>query len=93
MFYAGSILETAPAACFRKGPEALRHPYSRALWQALPQNGFRAIEGVQPYAGNLPAGCLFAPRCPYADRQCMDRVPPVVRSGESEVRCFRGTEG
>lgn len=61
VFYAGTTVETAPAADFRAGPDALRHPYSRALWRALPQNGFQPIGGFQPYAGNLPAGCLFAP--------------------------------
>ena len=93
VFYAGSTLEIAPAASFRQGPEALKHPYSRALWRALPQNGFQPIDGIQPYAGNLPKGCLFSPRCPYADETCRCQVPPMVTAGESEVRCFHGTEG
>ena len=54
VFYAGTTVETAPAADFRQGPEALRHPYSKALWRALPQHEFRPIPGFQPYAGNLP---------------------------------------
>ena len=66
VFYAGTTVETAPAADFRQGPEALRHPYSKALWRALPQHEFRPIPGFQPYAGNLPRGCLFAPRCPVS---------------------------
>ena len=92
VFYAGTTLETAPAASFRAGPQALRHPYSRALWQALPQNGFMPIPGTQPYAGQLPEGCLFAPRCPYADSRCRKEVPPVTPTEEGEVRCFHGTE-
>lgn len=66
VFYAGTTVETAPAADFLQGPEALRHPYSKALWRALPQHEFRPIPGFQPYAGNLPRGCLFAPRCPLS---------------------------
>ena len=62
VFYAGTTVETAPASDFKAGPEALRHPYSKALWKALPQNGFEPIPGFQPYAGSLPEGCLFAPR-------------------------------
>ena len=54
VFYAGTTVETAPVADFKTGADALRHPYSKALWRALPQNGFTPIDGFQPYAGNLP---------------------------------------
>ena len=90
VFYAGTTVETAPAADFRAGPVALRHPYSRALWQALPQNGFQPIAGFQPYAGNLPKGCLFAPRCPYKTAECEAAVPPVREVRGGEVRCWHG---
>ncbi len=91
VFYAGTTVETAPAADFRTGPEALRHPYSKALWQALPQNGFTPIDGFQPYAGDLPEGCLFAPRCPYATKECLTTVPPMREVRGGEVRCYHGT--
>ena len=90
VFYAGTTVETAPAEDFRTGPGALRHPYSRALWNALPQNGFQPIEGFQPYAGNLPKGCLFAPRCPLATEECRCQTPPVRELRGGEVRCFHG---
>ena len=90
VFYAGTTVETAPASDFRKGPDALRHPYSKALWRALPQNGFQPIEGFQPYAGNLPKGCLFAPRCPHRTAQCVAEVPPVRKVRGGEVRCYYG---
>ncbi len=93
VFYAGTTLETAPASHFRQGPESLHHPYSKALWNALPQNGFRPIPGTQPYAGNLPKGCLFAPRCPHATERCRTETPPMEKIGEGEVRCFYGTKG
>lgn len=93
VFYAGTTLETAPASHFRQGPEALHHPYSKALWNALPQNGFQPIAGTQPYAGSLPKGCLFAPRCPYAEEMCRTEIPPMEKIGEGEVRCFYGTKG
>lgn len=91
VFYAGTTVETAFASDFKKGPDALRHPYSQALWRALPQNGFQPIDGFQPYAGALPKGCLFAPRCPYKTEQCMDAVPPVREIRGGEVRCYYGT--
>ncbi len=90
VFYAGTTVETAPAEDFRKGPEALRHPYSKALWRALPQNGFEPISGFQPYAGNLPHGCLFAPRCPLRTEQCEKELPPVTEVRGGEVRCCHG---
>lgn len=91
VFYAGTTVETAPASDFKAGPDALRHPYSKALWRALPQNGFQPIDGFQPYAGDLPAGCLFAPRCPYRTEDCMKKVPPVREIRGGEVRCYHGT--
>ena len=91
VFYAGTTVETAPVADFRTGPDALRHPYSKALWKALPQNGFQPIDGFQPYAGELPKGCLFAPRCPHATEECRLETPPVREIRGGEVRCFHAT--
>ena len=91
VFYAGTTVEIAPAEDFRKGPEALRHPYSKALWRALPQNEFKPIDGFQPYAGSLPTGCLFAPRCPHATDECRSKTPPVREIRGGEVRCFHAT--
>lgn len=91
VFYAGTTVETAPVEDFRSGPDQLRHPYSKALWRALPQNGFTPIDGFQPYAGSLPKGCLFAPRCPYATQQCFEQIPPVQELRGGEVRCFHAT--
>lgn len=90
VFYAGTTVETAFASDFKKGPDALRHPYSKALWRALPQNEFQPLEGFQPYAGDLPQGCLFAPRCPYRTGQCTAKVPPMREVRGGEVRCYYG---
>ena len=91
VFYAGVTVETAPAADFQAGPEKLRHPYSKALWRALPQNGFEPIEGFQPYAGDLPTGCPFAPRCPLATAECHETMPPARTVRGGEVRCYHAT--
>lgn len=91
VFYAGTTVETAPVADFKTGADALRHPYSKALWRALPQNGFTPIDGFQPYAGNLPRGCLFSPRCPYATAECHEKTPPTQELRGGEVRCFHAT--
>lgn len=91
VFYAGTTVETAPSADFRQGPDALRHPYSKALWRALPQNGFEPIAGFQPYAGDLPPGCLFAPRCPCRTAECEQAAPPMREIRGGEVRCVHAT--
>lgn len=87
VFYAGTTVEMADAKDFVEGVDALRHPYSKALWKALPQNGFEPIPGFQPYAKYLPKGCLFAPRCPHKTKECEENIPMrEVRGGY--VRCI-----
>ncbi len=44
IFYGGTILETATVKDFLEGNENIRHPYTRALWNALPQNNFQAMD-------------------------------------------------
>lgn len=90
VFYAGTIVEIAPTKDFIKGKEALRHPYSRAFIDALPQNEFKPLPGTQPYAGNLPTGCLFADRCALCDEACKGEIAMrTVRDGR--VRCIHAT--
>ena len=92
VFLRGDHSGNRPAADFRQGPEALRHPYSKALWRALPQHEFRPIPGFQPYAGNLPSGCLLRPRCPPCrTAECEKSVPPMQTVRKGEVRCFHAT--
>lgn len=87
VFYAGTTVEIADANDFLQGINSLRHPYSKALWEALPQNGFKPIPGFQPYAKALPNGCLFSPRCPYKTKECEKNIPMTkVRGGY--VRCI-----
>lgn len=91
VFYAGATLEEMPARDFLAGPDVLRHPYSKALWRALPQNDFEPTAGSQPYAGALPAGCLFAPRCPYKTAACELEHPPMRELRGGRVRCIHAT--
>ena len=92
VFYAGSVLELAPVEDFVAHSDRLRHPYARALINALPQNNFVPISGAQPYAGDLPSGCLFAPRCHLRDDKCAGDVPmSEVRGGK--VRCVHAADG
>ncbi|MBE6473151.1 MAG: ABC transporter ATP-binding protein [Coriobacteriaceae bacterium] len=89
VFYAGQTAEIADAADFRDGASRLRHPYSKALMDALPQRGFEPIPGTQPYADNLPAGCLFAERCKYRTAECQNGHPALIEFNGGHVRCLR----
>jgi peptide/nickel transport system ATP-binding protein len=86
-FYAGSTVEIAPAAEFREGGGALWHPYSKALCDAIPQNGFVPIAGNQPYSGAMPKGCPFSPRCPQKIAECEHSAIAMREVRGGEVRC------
>ena len=85
VLYAGETVEEADAADFAAG--GLRHPYTRALWNALPQNGFTPIPGTQPYPGELTEGCQCAPRCPRCRPECRTGTLPTVPLRGGAVRC------
>lgn len=86
VFYAGTTVEDADVKDFEKEGN-LRHPYTKALWRALPQNGFQFISGVQPYVKDLPKGCPFGPRCEKCTPECEQALPyRELRRGR--VRCI-----
>lgn len=90
VFYAGTIFEIASTKDFLEGRDALRHPYSKEFISALPQNEFKSIEGLQPYAGELPKGCLYASRCHYVSEKCSGEIPMRELRG-GRVRCVNAT--
>ena len=87
VFYAGKTVEEAPVSDFRS-EETLRHPYTKALWRALPQNGFTPLDGTQPYVKDMPQGCPFGPRCSWYREECKGEIP-MVEAGCGSVRCIR----
>jgi peptide/nickel transport system ATP-binding protein len=89
VFYAGTTVEDVPADAFAGQGERLRHPYSAALWQALPQQGFVPLPGAQPPPTALPPGCLFADRCPLVIDDCHAARPAARQVADSLVRCIR----
>lgn len=87
VFYAGTTVEETPVEDFQ-AEERLRHPYTKALWRAMPRNGFSSIPGNQPYVKDLPKGCVFGPRCPMYSEECQGEIPEkIVRCGT--VRCVK----
>ncbi|MBO1531716.1 ABC transporter ATP-binding protein [Psychrobacter sp. F1192] len=91
VFYAGTTLEVASVEDFTGDGERLRHPYSKALWRALPQNDFMPIPGSQPQATDLPSGCLFAPRCAFMIPDCSEVRPDMRDLRNGKVRCLHAT--
>jgi peptide/nickel transport system ATP-binding protein len=91
VFYAGTTLEVANVSDFKGDGKNLRHPYSKALFNALPQNGFKPIQGTQPMPHELPKGCLFQDRCECVSKECRVVRPnaKVIRDGM--VRCLNAT--
>ena len=76
--YAGQKVEEQPVKNLFADPH---HPYTQALLSALPeratQKELASIKGVVPGQFDRPKGCLFSPRCIYADDLCRTVEPPV----------------
>ncbi len=89
VMYAGQVAEEREVSRLFDAP---RHPYTEALLNALPERNtgrgrLPTIAGVVPGAYDRPAGCLFHPRCRFADDRCT-REQPLLRSvADCVVRC------
>lgn len=72
-----------------------KHPYTDGLFNSIPdidsdQSQLSVIEGLAPDPTNIPTGCSFHPRCPYAKEKCSEEAPPVFYVNDSHyVRCFK----
>lgn len=97
VMYAGRIIEVGTADDIFNHT---MHPYTEGLFDSLPNLKERGedlipIKGLMPDPTNLPPGCAFAPRCPYAVDACRDKIPtltPTVGSAEHRVACTRYEE-
>lgn len=93
VMYAGLLVELAPARSVLETP---RHPYTRALLEAVPGRGrrgepLRTIPGSVTGANRL-AGCPFAPRCAAVIDRCHRERPEARPVGDALVRCHRAEE-
>jgi peptide/nickel transport system permease protein len=95
VMYAGQIVEEAPVDELFARP---RHPYTEGLLGAIPQVGepgerLASIPGVVPTAAEMPSGCRFHPRCPYALPACTTATVELVGVGDGHrTRCIRADE-
>jgi peptide/nickel transport system ATP-binding protein len=99
VMYAGRIVETAGTATLFRSP---RHPYTEALFEALPDRAatdpavkrLYNIPGQPPDLTDPPPGCKFGPRCRYARDACVQSEPSLTTSaGGSAYRCFFPVDG
>jgi len=92
VMYAGEEMEMQPAGRLFHGP---RHPYTAALLDALPERSagkrrLSTIAGVVPGVDDRPVGCLFSPRCAYADDRCREIRPRLEWDDQGRmVRCLK----
>jgi peptide/nickel transport system ATP-binding protein len=92
VMYAGELVEQGPARQIFDDP---RHPYTVGLLRCVPRRGHRkdhgrldTIPGFLPAPGEVPPGCIFAPRCELAERRCSEEAPPMYEVSPTRTsRC------
>ena len=92
VMYAGELIETGSAEDIYNSGK--RHPYTEGLFGSIPNltedtDRLKPIPGLMPDPTDLPAGCYFSPRCPFATDKCRSEHPPVYREGEHQIACWR----
>jgi oligopeptide/dipeptide ABC transporter ATP-binding protein len=91
VMYAGQIIEIGSTQAIFTQP---MHPYTIGLQNAFPHltgknRELISIQGAPPDLTNPPAGCRFAPRCPFAQERCAREAPPLSHaSGDHHVACL-----
>ena len=91
VIYAGEIVELGDLYHIFKKTE---HPYTQGLFDSLPNAAvnnkrLKPIAGLMPDPADLPKGCKFSPRCPYAAAECHEREPELLEVEKGHfVRCF-----
>lgn len=86
VFHSGMVLEIASRTDF-SDITRLRHPYTRALWQALPHNAFTDAPVSTGVKASSPQGCSYAGDCPLADHLCLASMPDWQDMAGGRVRC------
>jgi oligopeptide transport system ATP-binding protein len=91
VMYAGKVIEEGDVVSIFKHP---LHPYTEGLLQSIPRmdsnrEKLHVIDGVVPNPLNLPTGCHFNPRCPYAIDKCRESQPALEQVAPGRyVACF-----
>ena len=96
VMYLGRLVESAPTRELFTAP---KHPYTKALFSAIPslnpddQGTAQRLEGEIPSPTNQPSGCKFHTRCPHAIDICKKEEPSLQQTDPPhEVACHRWKE-
>lgn len=96
VMYLGQIVESAPKKQLFEGA---RHPYTKALFSAIPsldpddQGNAQKLQGEIPSPMNQPSGCKFHTRCPFVVDRCKREEPVLETSDDGHaVSCHRWKE-
>ncbi len=85
IFYSGYVIEINKVENFENADNVL-HPYTKALINSLPKNGFNLTEGVQPL--DVVSGCPYWENCPIRSDKCEKDIPNLVEHDGVMIRCF-----
>ena len=89
IFYSGYVIEINNVENFKNVDNVL-HPYTKALINSLPRNGFKLTEGVQPL-DDVP-GCPYYENCPKRIAKCENNKPELINHNGVMIRCFNFEE-
>jgi oligopeptide/dipeptide ABC transporter ATP-binding protein len=90
VMYLGKIVEVADRDAIYNAP---KHPYTYHLMAAIPvpdpefQKEEVLLEGDVPSPVDIPPGCRFHPRCPFAIERCKKEEPPLIKIDGHLVAC------
>lgn len=88
VFYGGTTVEITCSSSFEGDGSKLAHPYTKALWNSLPENSFEPLTGTQPLSTSKIDGCAYFYQCSQS-LECCERVQPEILNTETGmVRCF-----
>jgi oligopeptide transport system ATP-binding protein len=88
VMYAGRVVESGPTEDVFAHP---KHPYTWSLLRSIPRldaerhEALKPIEGLPPDLIDLPSGCAFHPRCPFAIERCSRDTPALNRVGDTQL--------
>ncbi len=85
IFYSGYVIEINNVENFKNADNVL-HPYTKALINSLPRNGFKLTEGVQPL-DEVP-GCPYYENCAIRTERCGKEKPNLEEYDGAMIRCF-----
>ena len=92
IMYAGEIVESGTVEHIYNHT---LHPYTKGLFDSIPKmtedvHSLKPIKGLMSDPTNLPSGCYFSPRCPYATERCTKQEIPIYEPEPGHfVKCIR----